>query len=198
MTHHCHADTLPTFQRAAELAAHRASLARPVAVSDAEPLRIPEAKAMPTYRPRPKREQALGGGRPKSTVAKPSICRRRNTAGETVYASHVRCVGGAIVYIGRYMDLDQAMAACQAWIDSGVKPPPKTRGPKLGSKNRPGPYPLPPKPPRQRATTPTSMPLTASGAFAAAKPLPKPPRSKTALSSAERLQLIKDAWRRTA
>lgn len=201
MTDHCHADTLPTYARAAEMAAHRASLALPAAVSDVPPFRLHEEPVPEPDCPRVRFEDddKRKLGPPFKTEDRPYLRKEQNAAGRTVYVAQVRKGGvrDVRVYLGRYAAREEALQACADFIATGDKPEPQKRGAKLGQvQRRRRTAPKAENRPRQRATMPTSMPLAASGTSAAAKEVPEPPRAK--LSSAERLQLIKDAWRRTA
>lgn len=225
----CNADRRDLFDRAAQLAAHRAELAHPVRVADAPPLEIPETAPAAPQPPTRQRKAKLAPepysgaprGRPRLTVGRPNICRRHNAAGETVYAAHVREVGGAVTYIGRYKNKYQALFDCRMYMESGVKPPPKQRGPKIGAakRRRDTRQTLPELEAEitadldaikrvramaaelQRSALPVSAPSAGQHSGKATQGAPRAnlePAPMTPEQRAARLDALKAAWRRTA
>lgn len=202
MSTSCQADRRFTMERAAAVASHRAELALPVRVVDAEPFRLHEepvpepdcARIRFEAVPEPR---ATTRGRPK-LAQRASVVHRRNTNGKEFLLAQVRTPSGQRIYLGVCQSKEHGLAICHRYMETGERPPKQATGPKTGSKKRQQPAPFGPQPAigtRRKPVAAISSPKrpvdtapSASGARIASE--------RTALDAkARRLEQLKQIWR---
>lgn len=83
------------------------------------------------------RESKGLGTRPVKTL-RASILERKDASGAIAYVARVRELDDSKAYLGTYNTREDAQAACDRYIATGERPAPMQRGPKKGSRKRPG------------------------------------------------------------
>lgn len=154
----CQADRLPIFAHAREVAAELAARIQPVHVPAVPPLPTVEpvvSQPTPLYLARPKRvgdakkqdlpkrdgvpmpNLAKKNGRPVIQEQRASTIQRHRANGEPYWIAQVRGASNVRTHLGPHRTREHALAACERFMATGLKPAGAKRGMKVGQRQQP-------------------------------------------------------------